>query len=58
MKIDLTPSQAAMVREALRSYADGLTVNQWLAEAREYLMLLDKLYPQEQEVECANAEAE
>jgi hypothetical protein len=51
MKIDLTPSQAAMVREALRSYADGLTVNQWLAEAREYLMLLDKLYPQEQEVE-------
>ena len=50
MKIDLTPSQAAMVREALRSYADGLTINQWLAEAREYLMLLDKLYPQEEEV--------
>ena len=48
--IDLTPSQAAMMREALRSYADGLTRNQWLAEAGEYLLLLDKLYPQEEEV--------
>lgn len=50
MQIDLTPSQAAMVREALRSYADGLTVNRWLAEAGEYLMLIDQLYPQEEEV--------